>query len=117
MRGFQILFEPLLAMADVGGAGIVGAVGEPHGDVAAFQAGCDFNAVAGVLQGGFTDGGIGIAERSVFVVLVLKQIGINRAGLHAILGGEFLDLVGTGHTVGKSQSTCRATVGQTPVSR
>jgi len=117
VAGFQVLLEPLLALADVGGAGIVGTVGEPQREVPAFQPAGDFDALASVLQSGLADGGIGIAERSVFVVLILKQIGIDRARLYPYSAASFLISSVLATPRGKSHSTCRATLGQTPVSR
>jgi len=109
VAGFQVLLEPLLALADVGGAGIVGTVGEPQREVPAFQPAGDFDALASVLQSGLADGGIGIAERSVFVVLILKQIGIDRARLYPYSAASFLISSVLATPRGKSHSTCRAT--------
>src|ERR1700676_2839094 len=53
MRSVQRLFEPLLALPDIRGTGIVGSVGEPQRDIATAQARIDFNAVFHVFKGAF----------------------------------------------------------------
>ena len=78
----------------------------------------DLDAVLRVLQRSLANGRIGIAERSVLVFLILKEIGIDRSRQDAISVRKLLDVVdAVGRRRGKSHSTCRATVGQTPVSR
>src|SRR3984957_21255224 len=64
------------------------------------QAPGNLNAVLRVLQGAFTNGGIGIAERTEFVFLILKKIGINRARQNSVTLGVILDVVCTTHAAG-----------------
>src|SRR4029077_18833682 len=58
MRGTQRLFEPLLTLADVRGARVVGSVGEPQRDILRPQAASDFNAIFYVREGALPDGRI-----------------------------------------------------------
>src|SRR5580704_1422716 len=72
MRFLQKLGEPLLALPNICRSRIVGAVGKPHGDVAAMETTGDLDAVFRVLQRSLPDGWIGIAVGAIFVFLVLK---------------------------------------------
>ena len=81
---FQRFFEPFFSLPDVCRPGIVRPICEPHCNVAAVQLAGDLDAVNRVLQRVLADFGIGIAKRSVFVDLILEQIGINGTCLYTI---------------------------------
>ena len=54
---------------------------------------CDGNAFFGMPESAFAHFAVRVAERSVFVLLVLKKIGINRAWHHAVPAGKVLYLI------------------------
>ena len=88
----QVFYEPGFAATNILGAGIVGAIGEPEGDVAAFDFSGDVDAVENVIERGFADLRIGISEGAEFVDLILKEIGVDGAGADAGFfceGGDF----------------------------
>src|SRR6185437_12317498 len=74
---FKCLFEPLLALADICCAWITRAVGKPHGYITAVELMGYLNAVNRVLKRVLPNFRVGISKRTVFINLVLKQIGIN----------------------------------------
>src|SRR5215472_4170304 len=90
--------EPLDTFADRLCAGIVGAVGQPEGDVAAAQTLCDFDGVEQVLKRVVADLIGGIAKRAELVLLILKQVGIDGAGANAAEPLERLNLADIGNT-------------------
>src|SRR5665811_935448 len=98
MRFLQQFREPLLALTDIRGSRVVGAVGKPHGNVSAVQAAGNLNAVPGVLQGTLANGRIRIAEGAVLVFLILEKIGIDRAGENSVVIGKLLDVIGAART-------------------
>ena len=69
-----------------------------------------------MIEGALADRRIGIAHRSVLVFLVLKDVGIDRAGLHAVFLGQALHLGNILQPVGKvplhMQRHGRASAGQ-----
>jgi hypothetical protein len=94
MRIAQRGFEPLLALPDIRGAGIVGPVGEPQRDIATAQAASDFNAVLYVFEGVSPDGGVRIAEGAVLILLILKEVRVDGTGFHTKTLGQLLNLIG-----------------------
>ena len=74
MRRLQALGEPAPAVPDVLRAGIIRAVGEPQRKVAAAQRAGDFDAIENVVERLAPHRGVGIAQRTVFVNLVLKHV-------------------------------------------
>ena len=95
MGSHKQFLEPLLALPDMRRAGIIRSIGEPQRNVAAAETRCDPDAVSGVLERARSHGRIRIPERPVFVFLVLKKVGIDRAGPHAVVRREFLNLLYT----------------------
>ena len=79
---YQCLFKPFFSLPDICCPRIVRPICEPHRNIATVQLAGDLDAVNRVLQGVLPDFGIGIAKRSVFVDLILKQIGINGTCLY-----------------------------------
>src|SRR5580658_9454123 len=94
MALLQHVSEPLLTLPDVRGSGIVGAVGKPHGNVAALETSCNLNAVFGVVQRALANRWIRIAEGTVLVFLILEESGVDRTGKNSIAPGIFLDVAG-----------------------
>src|SRR3954447_4584924 len=91
---FQPFREPLFALPDVCSSGIVRSIRKPERDVAAVESFCYFNAVKCVLHRPPPYRLVGIAKRSVFVLLILKKVGIDGTGSHAVPAGELLHLIG-----------------------
>src|SRR5438105_13413739 len=92
---FQSIDEPLLALSNVCGAWIMRSVSEPEGNVAAVETLCNLDAVECVLHRAKPNCCVGIAKRTVFVLLILKEIGIDCTGRNTTPCGELLDLIGT----------------------
>src|SRR5205809_7113104 len=84
VRFLQRFFKPLFALTDVGGPGIIRAVGKPHGNIAALQQAPNFDAVLRMIERAFANRWIRIAERSEFVFLVLKQVWIDGTWLNPV---------------------------------
>lgn len=91
MRAAQVFGEPGFALANVLSARIVGAIGEPEGDVAAFDCCGDVDAVENVFESGFADLRVGISEGSEFIDLILKEVGVDGAGTDACFVCEGCD--------------------------
>src|ERR1700686_4651298 len=83
MRSTQRLFKPSLTLSDVRGAGVVGSVSKPHGDIATLESATNFDAVFHMRKRAFPDSWVGIAERTVFVLLILKKVWVNRSSAHS----------------------------------
>src|ERR1700732_888118 len=94
MRSAQRGFEPLLALPDIRGARRVGSVGEPQRDIATAQAARDFNTVLHVFESAFPDGRVRIAEGTVLILLILKEVRVDGTGLHSETLGELPNLIG-----------------------
>ena len=99
MRGLQSFDEPLLSLPDVSGARIVRTIGKPQGNITALKAASDLDAVLRVRKGSLADRLVRIAKRTIFISLILENIGVDLAWLDAKLTGEPLDLVGALHSI------------------
>ena len=86
MHARQPFGEPALALADIGGAGIVRSVGKPERHVAAAECARQADAVETMLHGALADLGLWIAERTELVVLILEQVRVD--GADANTGGR-----------------------------
>jgi hypothetical protein len=117
MGGAQGFLKPADALAHALRAGIVGAVGQPEGDVARAERLGDLDGVENVIDGLLADLRGGIAERAELVLLVLKEVGIDGAGADAEARSSCLTRGTSAMPLGRSQSTWRARVGVTPVRR
>jgi len=84
----------VLAAVDGGLAGIVGAIGEPHGEDFGADGAADFDAIEGVVKGELAGPGIGRAEGAELVELVLEDVGVNGTDFDALLAGEGGDVAG-----------------------
>src|SRR5215467_7452238 len=89
----QSFRERLFALPDVRATRIVRTVGKPERDIPAVQTARDLDAVFGVPQGTPSNGFIGIPERAVLVLLILKQIRIDRSGSNPVAGRAALDFL------------------------
>ena len=78
----------MLALPHVLRARIIAPVGEPERKIAAVQALADFDAVQQVVESGLARAGVGVPQRSVFINLVLKYVGVDSAGAQAVRGGQ-----------------------------
>ena len=99
--GGEAFGEPVDALADGLGAGVVGAVGHPEGDVAGAELAGDGDGVEEMSLGVGADFRGGIAEGAEPVLLGLEEVGIDGAGLDAGFLGEFCDSVSVGDAVGE----------------
>ena len=72
----------MLAAANVSRPRIVRAVGEPQRNVSAFETARDGNAFLAVAHRGGAHALSRIAEGPIFVLLVLKQVGIDGSGAY-----------------------------------
>src|ERR1700677_5023239 len=93
VRRLQAFSEPLLAVQNARRPRIVRAIRKPHREIPAMEALCDGNTFSGVLERVFAHLLVRVAKGSVFVLLVLKKIGINRAGPNPVAAGKVLDLI------------------------
>ena len=118
VSGAQRLFKPADALADALRAGIIGAVGQPKRDVARAERLADLDGIEHVIERLLANGSGGIAQRAELVFLILKEIGIDGAGADAEAALELLAPRARRQTpLGRSHSTCSASVGVTPVRR
>ena len=85
------LFHPDDPLANALSSGVIGPVGHPGRDVAGIKPLGDLDAVEHVQTGLFPDLRVGAADRAVLVGLVLKKIGVDRAGANAVLPLELLN--------------------------
>jgi hypothetical protein len=95
----QRVGQPLLPVAQVVLARVVGAVGQPQLQVGGAGLPHDLDALGVVLYGLAADRLVGVRERAELVVVVLEQVRVDAADLHAEVGGvlgelaEVVDLV------------------------
>src|SRR5215472_14362369 len=94
------VLEPLLALSNIGRTGIIRSISKPKGNVAAVETLGNLNAVECVFDRATSNRLVGICKRAVFVLLVLKEIGVDRTRCDTVTGGELLDLIGALYTVG-----------------
>jgi hypothetical protein len=87
-------------MANVGGPGVVGPVGKPHGNITALQFARNFNAVLYMPKSYVTDRFVRVAERTVLIALILEEIWINGSRLNSISIRKFSNLVGVLNALG-----------------
>src|SRR6266567_1811157 len=99
MRFFQHIGEPLLALPDICGPGVVRAVRKPHRDVSAVQSPCYLNAVFGMLQRAPANCWIWIGERPILVFLVLEQVRVDRARENSMTIRKPPDILRAAHSV------------------
>src|SRR5438067_2008952 len=92
MRRRKDLLHPLDAFANTLRAGVVGTIGNPKGDVLVTQFAANLDGVQKVSQRIAACLSAGITDRSVFVFLRLKQVGIDGTGLDVVLRLQPLDL-------------------------
>jgi len=107
MRLGETFLEPAAAMANVGRARIARAIREPQRNIAAAGGRGDIDAIEDVLQGRAADGRIGIAERAVFVNLVLKDVRVDGADFDAIFFSHAHDFGTLDLPSGKSKGRAR----------
>jgi hypothetical protein len=101
MSGAQGFFKPADALADALGAGIVGAIGQPDGKIAAAESLGNLDRIQNVVHGLLPDLRRGVAEGTVLVLLVLKEVGVDGAGMNAEAAFQLLDLGNVVDAVGQ----------------
>ena len=99
--GREGFLKPSDALADGLCAGIVGAVGDPEGDVAGAELFANLDGFEDVLESLGADLGRGIGERAELVLLVLKEVGIDGAGADSVAALEGLYFLDVGESVGQ----------------
>src|ERR1700685_264998 len=90
----QTLFKPALALADISRARIIRPIRAPQRNIPASETPRDRYAFPAVLQGLVADRFAGVPKGSEFVVLILKQIWVYGAHVHAISLGNGADSCG-----------------------
>ena len=95
----QGVFKPADAFADALGAGVVGAVGEPEGEIAGAKFLRDFYRIENVGDGLLADFGRGVAEGTELVFLILKEVGVDGACVDSVNLFEVFDLRDIGEAV------------------
>ena len=99
MGFLQSLFEPLAALTDVRGSGIVRSISEPERDISAVQTSSNFDAIFRVLQRALANRRIWIAKRAILIFLILKQIGVDRTRCNPVTAGKAFDLLRALHAI------------------
>src|SRR5271154_1172135 len=99
MSDSKVLFKPLAPLASVGSTRIIGAIGEPKRYIATADRTRDRDAIKHMVQRRLADLSVGIAERTEFVNLILKNIRIYRSRAHAKFLGCTANFVGAGNAI------------------
>src|SRR5581483_2543647 len=89
----------MLPLPDVRRSRIIRSIGKPKGDVPALEAPRNLDAVFGMPQSTLANRCLGVSKGSVLVFLILKKVGIDRAGGDATSSGKPLDLFGAFYAV------------------
>jgi hypothetical protein len=92
-------------------AGVVAAVGDPEGDVAASEGAADLDGIQQVREGVPANFGARVADGPELVLLVLKQIWVDRTRTDVVFALEILDFRDVGFAVGKIPEDVQAAAG------
>src|SRR5256885_12811115 len=93
MRSTQKFFKPFFAPANVRRTRVIRSIREPHGNIATPQTPSHLNAILHVLERPCPHGCVWIPERTVFILLVLKEVGVYRSCLHPKTFRKLVDLI------------------------
>ena len=77
-------FEAALALAQAVLPGVVGAVGKPQAEAVAVDLGHDLAAFEDVVERLLLDAGVRIAQRAEAVLVILEDVGVDRADVDAL---------------------------------
>src|SRR6266478_910676 len=97
----QSLFKIANSISNALRPWIIGTVCEPRRDIHATQRIRDGDAIENVVQGFPSNRCVGVSQRSIFIILVLKHIRIDRTGFDSMLFGKVHNFTGVVHSPGE----------------